>query len=312
MHAGTIVSHHYLAHARTVAQSFLRHNPGARFTALVVGEGAPLGDEPFEVVSEHELGLSDIEHRRSIYDDFEYAVSFKPSLLRKLLESDDTVVYLDSDLYILDALTPLAEPLAAHEVLITPHLTRMLPDDGLQPNNSSILNAGAYNTGVVAVRRGATADAFIRWWFDRLVNDCKVAVRRGIFVDQKWMDVVHGVVPGVGLLREPGWNLGHWNMPGLEVGRDGDRWTVDGDPLRVMHFSGFMPTAPARLSKSQNRIDVKPGTPLADLCHEYAEAMLSNGFADVAGGGKNTYFGRRLDQRVLAVRRVAADLMRRR
>ncbi len=312
MHAGTIVSRHYLAHARTLARSFLRHNPDARFTALVVGEGAPIGDEPFEVLSEHDLGLTDIEDRRKRYDDFEYAVSFKPSLLRRLLEGDEHVVYLDADMYVVGSFDGLPPLLEDDGVLLTPHLTRSLPDDGLDPDMPDILRAGTFNTGFVAARRGPVADAFVAWWFDRLRKDCKVSPRKGVFVDQKWVDLAPAIIPGVGILRDNGWNLGHWNLPGQAVERRGDAWTVGGGPLRVFHFSGFDASVPTRLSKHQNRVDIEPGSDLAALAEEYAGAMHDNGYAEVKGGGKNTYSGRRLHQRLGPVRRVVADLRRRR
>ena len=312
MHAGTIVSRHYLPHARTLARAFTERNPGMRFTALVVGEVAPIRDEPFEVLTEAELGLGDIAERRRRYDDFEYAVSFKPSLLRHLLQGHETAIYLDSDLYPVGAFGPLEAEFGDDGVLLTPHLTRSLPDDGLNPTMPNILTAGVFNTGFVAVRRSGPADAFLDWWFERLVRDCKVDPRRGVFVDQRWVDLAPGIVPGIGILRDSAWNLGHWNLPGQAVARDGDGdgWTVDGRPLRVFHFSGFDPDRPDRLSKHQNRVDLVAGSPLAEMSREYAAAMRANGYAELAGGGKNTYFGRRLHQRLLGARRVAADLRR--
>ena len=54
---------------------------------------------------------------------------------------------------------------------------------------------------------------------------------------------------------------------------------VDGQPLTFFHFSGFDPHRPKVLSKHQNRISVTPGSPLAELLAEFAEAMLRNGHA---------------------------------
>ena len=43
IHGCTVTANNYLAHTRVLAESFLAHNPGASFTALIVdGEpGAP-------------------------------------------------------------------------------------------------------------------------------------------------------------------------------------------------------------------------------------------------------------------------------
>lgn len=309
MHAGTIVSHHYLAHARTVAQSFLAHNPGSSFTAVVVGDLSEVGDEPFEVLTEHDLGAVDLERRRRRYDDFEYAVSFKPTLLRRLLERDRLALYLDADLYVVDRLNGIEEGLGAASIGLTPHLVRPLPEDGLQPRTVSILRAGAFNTGFVAVRATEEAEAFLRWWEERLVTGSKVDPGRGYFVDQRWIDLVPGMFDGVEIIRDPAWNLGHWNLVGQELSRSDEGWRLGERPLRIFHFSGFDPDHPGRLSKHQNRIQMKPDSAIAALCREYAQAMLANGYHDVAGGGRNTYHGRTIHHLILPLLR-RRDLLR--
>lgn len=317
MHVGTIISHHYLAHARTLAESLRRHNPTVGFTVAVVGDGPPIRDEPFDVLTEHDLGLPDLARRRRAYDDFEYAVSFKPTLLSRLLERDELAVFLDADLYVLASFDGLEEVLAGVDVGLTPHLLAQLPEDGLQPSAVGILRSGVFNTGFVAVRRTSGADAFLRWWAERLASGCRDAPGEGYFVDQRWLDLAPAMFPGVHVIRDTAWNLGHWNLPGEELVRDHDGWRIGGRLLRAFHFSGFDPDAPQRLSKHQNRIVMQPGTPLAALATEYAAAIKANGYRDVAGGDRNTYYGRTLGQRIrlpLSRRRalLAAKLRRRR
>lgn len=308
MHAATIVSHHYLAHARTTARSFLEHNPEARFTAVVVGDPAGgLHEGPFEVISEHDLGLSDLATRRRIYDDFEYALSFKPTVLRWLLNQDELAVYLDADFYVVDSFDDLKRQLADSDMLLTPHLLRTLPDDGFEPSMPSILRAGLFNAGFVAARRGAgAAGGVLDWWEQRLITGCKVDVPRGYFVDQRWLDLAALLFDGIAVSRDAGWNVGHWTLARATVARAGLGWSVDDGPLRAFHFSGFNPDTPEILSKYQNRITVDAGSPLAALCAEYAAALKDNGYDELAGGGRNTYYGRDFQQRLLGWKRRAA------
>ena len=307
MHAGTIVTRHYLAQARTVARSFLARNPGARFTALVVGERDGTEDgEKFEVLHEDQLGLTGLEQRRRRYDDFEYSVSFKPTLLKRLLELDPLAVYLDADLYVLASFAGLEERFGQAGVLLTPHLLRTLPDDGLVPAMPTIMRAGAFNSGFVAVRRGPEAAAFLDWWEARLVKECRADPDRGVFVDQKWLDLAPGILPGIGILREPGWNTGFWSLLAEdELEREGDRWRLGGDPVRAFHFSGFDPANPRRVSRNQNRLQVSARSPLAELCEAYAAELKASGYDELTGG-RSRYHGRSLHSAMLPLmRRVA-------
>ncbi len=94
------------------------------------------------------------------------------------------------------------------------------------------------------------------WWSERLATDCLVAPERGYFVDQRWMDLAPGLIPRLAILRDEGYNVAYWNLPSREVTRDGERYTVNGRPLRFFHFSGYDPDHPDRLSKHQDRIDL--------------------------------------------------------
>ena len=107
-----------------------------------------------------------------------------------------------------------------------------------------------------AFAAGPKTEELLAWWSERLATDCLVAPERGYFVDQRWMDFAPGLVPGFFILRDPGYNLAYWNLAGARPARRGNRYEVDGRPLRFFHFSGFDPERPHMLSKHQDRIQL--------------------------------------------------------
>ena len=136
----------------------------------------------------------------------------------------EKVVYFDPD--ILDprrARRVSCARLDDAAILLTPHLTAPLPDDGLVPSEINILQAGTYNLGFVALARRASARALLRWWEARLADRCQMAVERGMHVDQKWIDLVPGFFDDVAIVRDPSWNVAYWNAPHRPIVRDGDR-----------------------------------------------------------------------------------------
>ncbi len=165
-------------------------------------------------------------------------------------------------------------------MLLTPHLTGPLDDDKL-PSELNILVSGSYNLGFIALRNTEDMQHFAHWWEDKLYTDCVVDLERGLFVDQKWMDLVPGMYPGVHIERHSGWNVAYWNLKHRALSVVDDAVLVDGQPLTFFHFSGFSGSAKT-LSKHQNRFTKQSAGPVVEeLCKDYAEALAANGEATV-------------------------------
>jgi hypothetical protein len=100
----------------------------------------------------------------------------------------------------------------------------------------------------------------------------------GLFVDQKWVDLVPGLFAPVAVLTDPGLNVAYWNLAARPVRRDGARWTAGGAPLRFVHYSGYDPAYPAEVSKHQTRLAMSDVGPAAALFDAYRERLLAEGW----------------------------------
>ncbi len=154
-----------------------------------------------------------------------------------------------------------------------------MPRDGKKPSEADILVAGAYNLGFIAVSDAKDSLEFLDWWSERLRTDCIVDTDRGDFVDQRWIDLVPGMVPSFELLRDPAYNVAYWNLHSRALSRNGAGYEVGGEPLRFFHFSGYDPLKPHTLSKHQDRIDLVSLPVLRELCDAYAAELLDQGYA---------------------------------
>jgi glycosyltransferase involved in cell wall biosynthesis len=281
----TIIAKNYVAQARVLADSFLEHHPDGSCTVLVIDDHDGYIDEanePFEVVTPDQIDLPDYGRMASAYDVVELSTAVKPWFLRFLLDRPPSgpITYFDPDIWILDSLDEIESGVSEHGLVLIPHNTEPLPQDGHVPSELDILAAGVYNLGFVSMARRTETDRLLDWWSARLAEDCIVDPTRGYFVDQRWMDMAPALVPGVHILRDPGYNVAYWNLPTRELERDGERYRANGSPLRFFHFSGFDPTRPNALSKHQDRIDLTSSPVLAELCRRYAEACIQRGYAD--------------------------------
>jgi SAM-dependent methyltransferase/glycosyltransferase involved in cell wall biosynthesis len=283
MNICTIIAKNYVAHARVLAQSYKEHHTGGTCHVLVIDDTEGYIDaslEPFELVTPAQLGIDDYEHMAAIYDVLELSTAVKPWLLRYLLDerSLERVAYLDPDIRVYDRLDEIERLTGEHGLVLIPHITSPLPRDGKRPSEADILISGTYNLGFISLERSPSTDDLLDWWSERLKTDCVVAPDVGYFVDQRWMDFVHGVMPDFYVLRDPSYNVAYWNLHGRELTYHKGRYYVDGRPLRFFHFSGFDPDHKKRLSKHQTRIEIRRGSALARACNAYADELLAHGY----------------------------------
>ncbi len=279
--ACTIISKNYLAFARVLAESFLEHHPGGRFFVLVVDriEGAFDPEaERFTVIEVEDL--PNIENLPSFlfkYTQLECNTAVKPFLLDHLFERYDLdhVLYLDPDILVLERFVGIETALEEASILLVPHLTEPI-EDFLRPGETEILIAGAYNLGFIGLVRNQTTERFLKWWQKRLYEHCIVSIERGLFVDQRWIDLVPGMFEGVRILKDPGYDVAYWNLHGRTLGfEDGPK--VNGEPLYFFHFSGFEVDRIEYVSRHQTRFVLSQREDLRPLFEAYRERLLAAG-----------------------------------
>jgi glycosyltransferase involved in cell wall biosynthesis len=280
----TIIAKNYVAQARVLARSFAEHHPGGRCHVLVIDDFDGYldpGAEPFTIVTPEQIGCREFQEMALRYDILELSTAVKPWLLRHLLrEGAPAITYMDPDIRIYSSLERLHELACAHGVVLIPHNTEPLPDDGKRPNQIDILLAGVYNLGYVSLATGEETDKLLGWWQQRLLNDCRVDPLNGYFVDQRWFDLAPGLVSDHAIVREPQYNTAYWNIYGRQLDYDSERYTVDGRPLAFFHFSGFDPRLPDVLSRHQSRVALNGDPALTRICSEYARDTIAAGYME--------------------------------
>jgi hypothetical protein len=238
----TIVSKNYLGYARALVHSFRQQHPTGRAWVLVVDQPDGCFDptqEPFDVLFLSDLGLKNHRAWGFRYGPFELCNSLKPVLLNYLLTArgERTVLYLDSDIGVFNPLDDLLTATEQSGLLLTPHCTQDFPTDGYWPNREVILTAGTFNAGVVGVTESPLARSFLKWWTQVLEYDCVVDLAHGIYVDQRYLDLVPTLFAGAFVCRHDGVNVGHFNLHQRQINCAGGRWTSNSDPLLLFHFT---------------------------------------------------------------------------
>ena len=251
----TIVSRNYFHFAINLMAGVAEQLPGARRVVVICDELAGLEspDPGIELVGVEQLGIAALDRMAVQYTILELNTAIKPFVFSWLFQDPaaDKVIYFDPDIQLFSTGAPLLQRLDTADVVLTPHLTAPLDDDR-QPSDLAILQSGTYNLGFLALRRCSDSTHLLDWWQQKLVRDCVVDIPRGLFTDQKWMDLVPGFFARAHVERHPGWNVAYWNLKHRQVTHDAEGYRVNGQPLFFFHFSGYDPRS-GSISKHQDR-----------------------------------------------------------
>lgn len=283
--AVTIVSKNYFAFARTLARSYLQHHPDHDVIIVLVDRAdglVPLRlDNGARVIEAAALRVPDLALMACRYAIMELNTAVKPFVLDDLFERGgyQRLVYLDPDIQVFQPLTPVHQALDRASVVLTPHMRQPCWDSAM-PSDTAILQSGTYNLGFIALRRGTTSQRLLAWWKTKLFRDCVVDLARGLFVDQKWIDLVPGFFPDHEIVYHPGCNAAYWNLHERRIDHDGSHWRADGQALVFFHFSGYLPYAPEVLSKHQDRHHLADLPALKALTDGYAAALMAEGYEE--------------------------------
>jgi hypothetical protein len=281
--ACTIVSLNYLPYARTLCDSFLKFHPGLKFFVLLVDrlpEGFDASQERFDLVLVEDLGIPNFQSVAFKYDILELNTNIKPTFLKTLLARGvDELIYFDPDILICSAVDPIFDALNTNGIVITPHC--MSPNEGLPNEEANLLYTGVFNLGFIAVSKTAEAERFLAWWEHRCLTLGYAERWTGLFLDQKWINLVHCYFEFVHVLKHPGCNVAYWNLHERVLEKTPTSWVVNGKaPLIFFHFSGISVDGGTRISKYGNQFDLTSRPDLADLFAEYRERLVSHGIRD--------------------------------
>ncbi len=276
----TIVSKNYISSARALCDSFLSYHPGSRFFVVLADRNDGYIDvekEKFELLHMTDVGVPNPSIFPYQYDVTELNTAVKPFALYHILEVYDEIekiAYIDPDILIFHEMDRVWNALDHSSIVLTPHMRRPY-NDKAHPSELSIIQSGTYNLGFIGLRKSKSAARLLRWWSEKLYLNCVIDIKRGLFTDQKWIDLVPAYFPDVYILRDPEYNVAYWNLHERRVSIGKDGFIVDGRPLVFFHYSGFDPRKPDVLSKHQNRHRINDSRALKDVFDIYFNRLMS-------------------------------------
>ena len=217
----TIVAKNYLSFARALAESFHSIHRDIPFFVLLADEADGYFDpahEPFHVVGLSELDIPQLERFRFHYAQQPLSYACTPYLLAHLVRRGfSRLIFIKQESLVLGDLTPVFDILDKISIVLTPHLVAPLAGADRIERELNILQSGTFNVGMLGVAATPVAARFLEWWQDRVYAHCRYALASGMHYEQRWLDLVPGLFGDVHVLRDPAYNVGHWNLPDRAV-----------------------------------------------------------------------------------------------
>lgn len=263
----TSICANYLHKARTLATSVKENIPDAKFFVCLV-ESAKLSKYNYqdfdEIILAKDAWEGNFERFIFKHSIVEASTSVKGQFFRYLMKrfpKEEQFIYLDPDCYVYSDFIELKELLKTKPIILCPHL---LQYGNIDMELSSTAH-GVYNLGFLAVNHSEEAIKFIDWWAERLYLFCYDDIQKGIFTDQKWVDLAPCFFD-THIFKHRGYDFAPWSLYECGMTKENNNYFVKSDPLRFIHFSGYGDTA----MMCMNKWLPKGEHPFKELYKEYS------------------------------------------
>jgi len=302
--AFTVASQGYLAAALALGQSFVAHHPASRFHIFTIGEVPRPTSVPAGIAM---LPASAIRVPGAGRFRFRYPLralchALKPFAFRHLFDASDSerLLYLDAEMLVLRPLHEAWSMLSDGDGLLLPTLRALRSDDAGTGRVRTALVQGAFETSFMGLRKSSAAEGLLEWWGRQVFVDCRDSPAEGLYMDRRFMDLVPGACPGIGILRHPGYNI---DARMLAETASGTGFPPYGSDPACLHFRGYDPARPGRFRAHSMVVDAAEMPMLGQYTELYRRILGSPGMPADGRGAVETLC---LDNGVSLCRSLAA------
>lgn len=164
--------------------------------------------------------------------------ALKSAFINLLLNNDaEKVIYIDNDIYFYNDFDFLWQELEDNNVLLTPHYYPFKP-----LNNQNWFEAnfrvGLYNAGFFAANK--YSEKILNWWSEACLYRIEKNYFRGLFDDQKYLDLMPHIFLKIKVLKHQGCNVAEWNKEVLQRTKKENSIIINDEfPIIFYHYNNY-------------------------------------------------------------------------
>lgn len=283
----TVCTIRQLPQALALGESFCRHHPNQPFVIGLADDIAQLPSPhkiSYPILSLAECLPDQINSLSERYTTTEFVAACKPAFIKTAFErypAEDQLLYAAPSVFIYQPLTAIFEKLKSQTLLLTPFITRPPADDCL-PDEKYFQNTGLYTSDFLAFRRTTETDRLLNWWQSRATEKAFVDFCEGLCLDQLWLMHALTFFDHVSVVKDPGWNVGIWNLHERLLKYIGNDWLVNGqEQLLFVNFIGLL-NPDEGLFPYQNRFKLSERPEVKRLIQEYRAHLKFSSYPELS------------------------------
>lgn len=205
----TISTTSYLAKVKALYHS-LQGEEDFNFYCLVTDSNEVFQYENIRFINLEELAKNIPSKIYTKYKGDKLRWASKALFLQYILSTKEyeKAIYLDNDIYFFDSPSIIFQNLDQANFLLTPHYYQSSPqrkEEWFEAN----FRVGLYNAGFIACNQNALP--ILKWWSVACTYNMKKNYARGLFDDQKYLDLIPVLFDDVKVIKDRAWNLSAWN-----------------------------------------------------------------------------------------------------
>jgi hypothetical protein len=284
----TICANNYLPYAGVLCESLKQFHPDWHFILGLVDRRLQEVDyDRFgfdDVIPVEAITIPEFETMLQQYNLVELNTAVKPFFFQhlfKIYPENKQILYFDPDIQVFAPLDSLVAAFDQAAILLVPHFsTPQQGQPGIITPEQRILQRGLYNLGFFGLKQGQTTEVMLDWWRERLIRYCRTLPRKGLFVDQKWIDLVPLFFDEVAILKNQGYDVAYWNLYENHLHRQNGQICTGSYPLRFYHFSAYQMQKPGYLDQLTTPFPTEMAAILQDLYRDYKKLLQDKDFED--------------------------------
>ncbi len=246
--AFTLCSNNYLAQAKTLGDSLIKHNPDYKFIIGLIDSLSPeinySSGIGHEILPLENIGIPNLEELWKRYNIIELNTCIKPSYYKHLFSKypdSEFIIFFDPDIMIFNKLSEVETELEENDFVLIPHIYKPIPVTDKRPNDHDFLNYGIYNLGFLGLKNSKQIhNVFMPWWEERTIKLGYIRTSDGLFVDQLWFNLVPLFFNKISILTHTGYDVAPWNLQERTLSLLDDEIIINNNQKLVFyHFSSY-------------------------------------------------------------------------
>lgn len=240
--AFTICSANYLPQALSLEASIIQTNPQLSFYIFLTDKKPSISKNE-NIIEIDTIGFDSahFEHLIATYNIIEFNTAVKAQCFLHLINHlhADVVLYFDPDILVFSDLSSVWNELNSNNVILTPHLLKLIDEPELNHLTKGVINTGVFNLGFIGLNKSEQTLKFLHWWNKHLREFGHNNILNGEFYDQKVINLLPCALDKVIISKNAGLNVAEWNLHERKLSFENGTYLInDTTPLVFFHFSG--------------------------------------------------------------------------